>query len=132
MAPVVDTVDNGGHTHVMTQTAVPAKQTPAAKRYDFVASVTKPINDRVLAQTTLKQAGMDPALVPDPTVDELRCIALDMRSKGSELGKTDRWQSACTWADRQITEAESEGTLDQSFARWAVLQGATWMCHAAE
>jgi hypothetical protein len=38
------------------------------------------------------------------------------------LGRTDRWVGACRWARAMIDQG--------SPARWAVLQGSVWMCHA--
>lgn len=116
----------------MTQTAAP-KMTAVEKRYAFIREATAPLNDIAKARTALQQAGLDAGLVPDLDVTALTMIALDMRSKGFKLGKTDRWQASCCFAHIEITRQQfSTGSVDQSFARWAVLQGSVFMGHAAE
>ena len=110
----------------MTQTLI--KQTPVEKRIDFIKTVTKPVNDRALAMIAVKQIGQD---IPDLTLEEFRAVATAMAA-GTVKGQTMRWKTACGWAAIEINEAEAKGQLDASFARWAVVQGSVWMCHAAD
>jgi hypothetical protein len=112
----------------MTQTLAP-KQTPVQKRIDFIAEVTKPVNDRALAMLAAKSIGQD---IPDLTLDEFRDIAKRMSAEGPAFGKTARWKNACGYAIIEICDAEEKGTLDRSTARWAVVQCSVWMAHAAD
>jgi hypothetical protein len=113
----------------MTQTLAPAaKQSPTEKRLDFIAKATKPVNDRALAILAAKSVGMD---LQDLTTAELTEVAEKM-VEGQILGRTDRWKNACAFAAHEIGQAKKSGQLDASFARWAVVQGSVWMCHAAD
>jgi hypothetical protein len=112
----------------MTQTLIPAKQTPVEKRIDFIKAATKPVNDRALAMITAKQIGQD---ISDLTQEEFVAVAVAM-SQGTHLGRTARWKNACQWAVIEIGQADQKGQLDASFARWAVVQGSVWMAHAAD
>lgn len=116
----------------MTQTAAP-KMTAADKRFAFIQAITAPLQDAAKARLVLQQSGMDPDLVPDLGVDALTEIIEKMRTEGPSYGRTTRWHNACTWAAYEIANQDASGEpVDQSFARWAVVQGAVWMGYAAE
>lgn len=114
----------------MTQTTAP-KLTAADKRFAFLREVTAPLENRAKARLTLQQSGLDPEMIPDLDVDQLTEIAVAM-SQGKHLGRTDRWKNTCHFAETEIDAAKTRGDLDQSFARWAVVQGSVWMAYAAD
>jgi hypothetical protein len=111
----------------MTQTLI--KKTPVQKRLDFIAEVGAPVNDRAKVIIAAKAMGQE---IPDLTVEEFRTIADEM-AKGLHLGRTDRWKNACCWAANEISNRIDNGeVVDANTARWAVVQGSVWMCHAAD
>jgi hypothetical protein len=112
----------------MTQTATPAKLSPTDKRYGIIREITAPINDEATMKVALKDTGIPHT---ELTLDEFKAMANRMDKDAYALGRTERWQSACEFARREIRAAEEAGTLDVSFARWAVVQGSVWMTHAA-
>lgn len=110
-------------------TAIAPKKTPVQKRLDFIAEVSKPVNNRAKAILAAKSVGID---LPDLTVEEFVAVA-DAMTKGVDLGRTDRWKNACRWAINEITDRTARGeAVDASTARWAVVQATVWMCHAAD
>jgi hypothetical protein len=114
----------------MTQT-LSTKKTPTERRIDFIGDCTKPINDRVMAQQILAQAGQ-PNLLGDLTLEEFTEIAVAM-SQGKHLGRTDRWKAACDFAQLEIGMAvKNDGACTRQHARWAVVQGSVYMAHAAD
>lgn len=50
-------------------------------------------------------------------------IALRLANEGPSLGRTERWQTTCTWAYEMVTEEGSD-------SRWACLQGSIYMGYA--
>lgn len=60
---------------------------------------------------------------PEPTLETLVQVADEMEIDGRPMGRTDRWKAAASFAREQVRTAETDGTLDQSLARWAVMQG---------
>lgn len=115
----------------MTQTSTATKLSPTDRRLAFIKSVTAPVGDRDIARFQLKTAGLDQALVPAMTVEELTKVAERMDTEGSPLGRTERWVNACAFAITEIDCAKTAGTLDASHAHWAVVQGSVWMGYAA-
>lgn len=110
----------------------PVKLTAVEKRSAFIKDCTTPLADVANARATMKLAGLSEDLIPELTVDDLRKIAEHMDSEGHALGRTDRWRNACQFARIEIKDAEEMGQLDESLARWAVVQGSVFMAHAAD
>jgi hypothetical protein len=107
----------------MTQT----KLSPTDTRLAFIKEVTAPLEERALQILSFREAGVE---IEDFTVEQLTEIAIKM-SQATHLGRTPKWKQACQFAVIEIGQAEKAATLDQSRARWAVLQGSIQMGWAA-
>lgn len=93
----------------------------AQKRYDFITEVFAASNEKALAAAR----GEDVAPMTD---NDWAAIVDRCAEEGPALGRTERWQAACTWALEIMGEAPEEA----GGYRWAALQGAVYMGYAAE
>lgn len=109
----------------MTQTLAP-KLTAVEKRTAFMVEMAKPINDHYETARLMHQLGQE--YPGHPAHEVFVDIAKRIAKEGKALGRTDRWQAACGFAQTEINANPN----DAEHARWAVIQQSVYLAHAID
>lgn len=91
----------------------------AQARYDFITDLFAAANAAALDKT---------GTVAPMTDNDWAAVVDRMATEGPALGRTERWQTACRWAQ----EIMAEGQQEEGGWRWAACQGSVYMGYAAE